>query len=297
MPAPKNWSKVRGIAFRSRRFILHRDSAVDALTETDHGAAPNRADAARTPAQSESLSAKPKRIVTMRQRLLWLLLLGLVVAILVLIARHGAGTVGPLTTDEFGSLAYKLAILVFLAAALFAIFRDRLTEAVMGALLWAVIGIVLVIGYSYRYEVNQVADRVIAELMPGHVISHGRSAEVARTSSGDFAISAQINGARVHMVVDTGATSVVLTAEDAKAAGLPLALLNYSVNIETANGRARAAPVTLDRVAMGELEERSVEALVAQPGQLRTSLLGMSFLNRLQSWQVNGDRLMLKGYP
>jgi hypothetical protein len=69
-----------------------------------------------------------------RHRLLWLLLLGVVVASLVLIARHGAGTVGPLTTDEFGSLAYRLAILVFLAASLFAIFRDRLTEAVMGAM-------------------------------------------------------------------------------------------------------------------------------------------------------------------
>ena len=288
---------MRGIAFRCRRFILHRDSAAHALIETDNGAARNRAYAARLPTQSESRSAPLKRIVTVRQRLLWLLLLGLVVAILVLIARHGTGTVGPLTTDEFGSLAYKLAILVFLGVALFAIFRDRLTEAIMGALLWAVIGVALVIGYSYRYEVHQVADRVMAELMPGHLISHGRSAEVARTSSGDFAISAQINGARVHMVVDTGATSVVLTAEDAKAAGLPLALLNYTVNIETANGRARAAPVTLDRIAMGELEERSVEALVVQPGQLRTSLLGMSFLNRLQSWQVNGDRLMLKGYP
>ena len=297
MLSPKRWNKAQGIAFRCRPFILHRDSAADALTETDNGAARNLAYPARSGAQSESLSAPLERIVTVRQRLLWLLLLGLVVAILVMIARRGAGTVGPLTTDEFGSLAYKIAILVFLAAALFAIFRDRLTEAIMGALLWAVIGIVLVIGYSYRYEVNQVADRVIAELMPGHVISHGRTAEVARTSSGDFAISAQINGSRVHMVVDTGATSVVLTAEDAKAAGLPLALLNYSVNIETAMGRTRAAPVTLDRVAMGELEERSVEALVVQPGQLRTSLLGMSFLNRLQNWQVNGDRLMLKGFP
>jgi aspartyl protease family protein len=277
--------------------MLHRDSAADDLTATDDAAAHNRAYAARSPEQFESLPASLKRIVTVRQRLLWLLLLGLVVAILVVIARHGAGTVGPLTTDEFGSFAYKLALLAFLGTALFVIFRDRLTEAIMGALLWAVIGIALVIGYSYRYEVHQVADRVIAELMPGHVISHGRSAEVARTSSGDFAISAQINGARVHMVVDTGATSVVLTAEDAKLAGLPLALLNYTVNIETANGRARAAPVTLDRIAMGELEERSVEALVVQPGQLRTSLLGMSFLNRLQSWQVNGDRLMLKGYP
>jgi len=235
-------------------------------------------------------------VIAVRQRLLWLLLLGLVVAILVLVAQRGAGTVGPLSSDEFGSLAFKLAILIFLGAALFTIFRGRFTEAIMGALLWAVIGLVLVIGYSYRYEVHQVADRVLAELMPGHVISHGRTAEVARTGAGDFAVSAQINGARVHMVVDTGASSVVLTPDDAKAAGLPLALLNYTVSIETANGRARAAPVTLDRIAMGELEERSVEALVVQPGQLRTSLLGMSFLNRLQSWQVSGDRLMLKGY-
>jgi aspartyl protease family protein len=287
-----------GIAFRCHLFILFCDSAAHAFTEADNGAAGNRTSVVRLRPHFvvESVPVPPKRIVTVRHRLLWLLLLGLVVAILVLIARHGAGTVGPLTTDEFGSLAYKVAILIFLAGALFAIFRDRVTEAIMGALLWAVIGLVLVVGYSYRYEVNQVADRVIAELIPGHVISHGRSAEVARTGSGDFAISAQINGARVHMVVDTGATSVVLTAEDAKAAGLPLALLNYTVNIETANGRARAAPVTLDRIAMGELEERSVEALVVQPGQLRTSLLGMSFLNRLQSWQVNGDRLMLKGY-
>jgi aspartyl protease family protein len=99
------------------------------------------------------------------------------------------------------------------------------------------------------------------------------------------------------MVLDTGASSVVLTHADARAAGLPLDMLDYSVNIDTANGRTHAAPVTLDRLTIGGLEERSVDALVVQPGQLRTSLLGMSFLNRLQSWQVSGDRLMLKGYP
>ncbi len=190
----------------------------------------------------ESINSASRGIITVRDRLLWLLLLGIVIALLLLLGRHGGGTVGPPTTDEFGSLAYKLAILFFLVGALFAIFRDRLTEAITGAMLWAVIGIALVIGYSYRYEVHQVADRVMAELVPGHVISHGRTAEVARTGSGDFAISAQINGGRVHMVVDTGATSVVLTAEDAKTAGLPLALLKYTVSVETANGRYRAAP-------------------------------------------------------
>ena len=233
----------------------------------------------------------------MRQRLFWFLLIGLLIAILMLIAQHGVGTVGPLSTEDFGSLAYKLAILVFLAAVLATMFRERFTQAITAALLWVVVGLLLVIGYTYRFELAEVADRVLAELIPGHVISHGRTVEVARTSGGDFAISGQINGARVALVLDTGASSVVLTPEDAKAAGLPLDLLNYTVSIDTANGRTRAAPVTLDRITIGGLEERSVEALVVQPGQLRTSLLGMSFLNRLQSWQVVGDRLVLKGYP
>ena len=232
----------------------------------------------------------------MRRRLLWLLLIGILIAILILVAQHGVGTVGPLSTSDFGSLTYKILILVFLAAAVLTMFRERFTQAIVAALLWVVVGLLLVIGYSYRFELSDVVDRVLAELIPGHVISHGRSVEVARTSAGDFDLTAQINGARLPMVLDTGASSVVLTHDDAKAAGLPLEVLNYTVNIDTANGRTRAAPVTIDRIAVGGLEERSVEALVVQPGQLRTSLLGMSFLNRLQSWQVNGDRLILRGY-
>ncbi len=77
----------------------------------------------------------------------------------------------------------------------------------------------------------------------------------------------------------------------------PLEVLNYSVNVDTANGRARAAPVTLDRLSIGGIIERSVPALIAQPGQLRTSLLGMTFLNRLESWEVRGDKLLMRGYP
>jgi len=236
-------------------------------------------------------------VSTVRQRLLWFLLIGLLIAILVIVAQHGVGTVGPLSTGDFGSLAYKIAILVFLAAAVSTMFRERFVQAITAALLWVVVGLLLVIGYTYRFELHNVADRVMAEVIPGHVISHGRTVEVARTSDGDFDISAHINGSRVPMVLDTGASSVVLTQDDAKAAGLPIDLLNYTVSIDTANGRARAAPVTLDRVAIGALEERSIDALVVQPGQLRTSLLGMSFLNRLQTWQVSGDRLILKGFP
>jgi aspartyl protease family protein len=232
-----------------------------------------------------------------RQRFLWLLLVGVSLALLILIARHGEGTVGSLSTGDFSSLAYKLLLLVFLAGTVMTMFRERFTQAITAAMLWVVVGLLLVVGYAYRFELHDIADRVIAELAPGHVVSQGRTVAVARTNNGDFSISAQINGAHIAMVLDTGASSVVLTRDDARAAGLPLEVLSYTVNIDTANGRTRAAPVTLDRVAVGALVERSVDALVAQPGQLKTSLLGMSFLNRLQSWEVSGDRLILRGYP
>ncbi len=133
--------------------------------------------------------------------------------------------------------------------------------------------------------------------MPGRAASRGvRTVEIVRGRSGDFQVSAQVNGARSSMVLDTGASAVVLTQEAAKAAGLPLEVLAYNVNVDTANGRTRAAAVTLDRLAVGDIVERSVPALIAQPGQLRTNLLGMSFLNRLESWEVRGDKLIMRGY-
>ena len=233
----------------------------------------------------------------MRQRLLLLLCLGVLIAIFIVLANQGPATGGALSSRDFSSLAYKIGLVVFIAGTVLTLFRERFAQAVTAAMLWMAVGVLLVVGYSYRFELHQVADRVLAELVPGHVVSQGRSVAVARTSGGDFAINAQINGARVPMVLDTGASSVVLTREDAKAAGLPIEVLDYTVNIDTANGRTRAAPVTLDRVAVGSLVERSVDALVAQPGQLKTSLLGMSFLNRLESWEVRGDRLLLHGSP
>ena len=233
----------------------------------------------------------------MHRPLFWFLLLGLLTALAVIFFHSSEGTVGPLSVHDFGALAYRLALLVFLGATAIVLFRRHFAQALKAALLWIVVGFALVGAYSYRFELRDILDHVLAELVPGHAITRGRTVEIARTSSGDFAIAAQINGARVAMVLDTGASSVVLTREAAKAAGLPLEVLDYTVSVETANGRARAAPVKLDHVAIGGLVERSVDALVAQPGQLRTSLLGMSFLNRLQSWEVRGDRLFLRGYP
>jgi len=231
----------------------------------------------------------------MRGRLLWVLLLILGIGSLALVLRHDQGTIAGFETGDFASLVYKIALLIFIGGSVLALFRDRLAEAFQAAAFWVVVGLLLAVGYTYRYDLRDIGDRVLSELLPGRAVSRsGGIVEVARGNRGEFQIVAEINGARVSTVYDTGASAVVLTQEAAKAAGLPLDFLNYSVLVETANGRARAAPVTLDRIRVGEITERAVPALIAQPGQLRTSLLGMSFLTRLKSSEVRGDRLVLR---
>jgi clan AA aspartic protease (TIGR02281 family) len=141
------------------------------------------------------------------------------------------------------------------------------------------------------------AGDTVSQLLHNRPRSPARAVQIARGQSGEFALQARINGVSAPMVIDTGATSVVLTYETAKAAGLPLELLEYDVDVETAGGHTKAARLTLDRLAIGHLVERSVPALVVQRGQMKTNLLGMSFLDRLESWEVRADRLMLHGYP
>jgi aspartyl protease family protein len=231
------------------------------------------------------------------RRLTWVFVLGVALSLAALIATNDQDAIANLLRHDVGSLALKLVLLIFIGGLVLVLFRERLSQALEAMLFWAVVGLLLVVGYTYRFELRDVADRVIAELIPGHVAGHGRDVQVVRGHSGDFAVAAHINGARISMVLDTGASSVVLTQETAKAAGLPIEVLNYTVNVDTANGHTRAAAVTLDRLAVGGLTERSVPALVAQAGQLKTNLLGMTFLNRLESWEVRGDKLRMRGNP
>ncbi|WP_315833144.1 TIGR02281 family clan AA aspartic protease [Bradyrhizobium prioriisuperbiae] len=141
------------------------------------------------------------------------------------------------------------------------------------------------------------ARHAVTHVFTAQAVLNKRIAEIPRGTGGEFALRARINGVNTPMVIDTGASWVVLTYDTAKAAGLPLELLDYNVDIETANGRTRAARLTLDRLAIGKLVERSVPALVLPRGQMKTNLLGMSFLDRLESWEVRADKLMLRGYP
>jgi aspartyl protease family protein len=174
-------------------------------------------------------------------------------------------------------------------------------EPVRGAnpkkLLGAGFAVTLVLLIGYTVGSSDLWNRVTGKNLFDSGSTLAQTADVARSRDGSFLVVAQVNGSRVAFVIDTGASAVILTQDAAKAARLPLGNLTYSVDIETANGPAHAAAITLDLLTVGGITERSVSALVAQPGQLNTSLLGMSFLNRLESWEVHGDRLVMRSYP
>jgi aspartyl protease family protein len=116
-----------------------------------------------------------------------------------------------------------------------------------------------------------------------------------RRLDGHFTANVEVNGKTMSMIVDTGASTIVLRPEDAAKAGIDVSRLTYKVPVLTANGRTVAARVYVDKVAIGPLDRQRVEALVAQPGAMTQSLLGMSFLSRLRSYEFSGDFLTLRG--
>ncbi len=125
--------------------------------------------------------------------------------------------------------------------------------------------------------------------------AHGPEAAAARARDGHFYFDGQVNGAPLHMMFDTGATMVVLRAEEAAGLGIDPSTLSYSQGVRTANGRTQVAAVLLPRLTVGGITRLNVPAAVARAGQLSINLLGQSFLARLPGYRQDGDRLVLLG--
>jgi aspartyl protease family protein len=175
-------------------------------------------------------------------------------------------------------------------------FRGRWGQGLAALLLWAAIFAGLVGGYAYRSELREFSARVISEVAPGQpVVTPSGEVVIARRIDGSFSVAGRMNGREVRFIFDTGASTVVLMASTAETLGYRSAALNYTVPVSTANGRTLAAPVILDSLSVGAITERRVRALVAKPGALHENLLGMTFLERLASYEVRGNRLILRG--
>ncbi len=137
-------------------------------------------------------------------------------------------------------------------------------------------------GFATSSELNQTSGP-----------ARSSAVELTAGRSGHFETNAYLNGRPVNVLVDTGATLVSMSFEDARAAGIHVRDSDFRYVTQTANGTARAARVTLDEVSIGDIKVRNVAASVAEPGRLHVTLLGMSFLGRLK-FQMQSGRLTLE---
>lgn len=160
--------------------------------------------------------------------------------------------------------------------------------------LWTAIAVALFAGYSYRFELLAIKDRMVAELLPRVGVEVAPGAVSFRAdASGHFVVEATVDGIDIRFLVDTGASDVVLSPADAERLGFDLKKLNYTRRFETANGIVVGAPVRLGSVAIGSIVVADVRATV-NGAPMQNSLLGMSFLGRLSGYQVSRDTLVLR---
>ncbi len=199
-----------------------------------------------------------------------------------------------LTQDQTARAIPLVIILTLLASALVGR-RHKLGEIVASFAVWIAIGAVFFVGYALRDDFSRIGQRLMSELRPGAAIVDPETGNVhiSRSFGGSFRVDAEINGASVPMIFDTGASAVVLSASDARSAGIDTGSLDFSVPVQTANGTGFAAPVRLERIEIGNITRSGIRAFVAQEGALETSLLGMTFLETLSRYTVSGDALEL----
>lgn len=192
-------------------------------------------------------------------------------------------------------VVHSLVLLSVIGSSLLLTLRNQsLGTSIRHALIWIALGLILVVGYSYRDVFEDMSARVGAEIDPTTPANmEAGVVKIVAANDGHFHTAAEINGRRVRLLVDTGATSVALTADDAIRAGYDLTTLVFNQPISTANGTNFAARIRLDTVQIGNIKMHDVTGMVTKEG-LNQSLLGMSFLSRLQSIETQGDRLILR---
>jgi aspartyl protease family protein len=124
--------------------------------------------------------------------------------------------------------------------------------------------------------------------------TNARMVTIPRDSRGHFQIEARVDGRQLTFMVDTGASTIALTASAAARLGIHPAPRDFTINVRTANGIARAAPVRLNMVEVGDLVVRDVAALVSADGALSENLLGLSFLTKLRRFEYTNGKLVLE---
>ena len=225
------------------------------------------------------------------RRLIWIALVLAAIAGLVELSRLFPGAV---TSEDEPRLVYMIGWLALLSSGLVFSRQIKLGEAARNIAIWIAVAGVLAIGYSFQDELASIGTRLKSELLPGDaVVSGDHVLTLTQEESGNFYVYGEANGTRIRFLVDTGASDIVLSPADAGRIGIDLATLHFMRGYETANGIGSGAPYTIDRLTVGPIQLADVSISINRT-DMRTSLLGMSFLKRMRSFEFRGRTLIIR---
>lgn len=217
--------------------------------------------------------------------------------LVVLIYNHETGLSFGLPNTDLASLVYLGLLGAVVGAGVVGAHRN-IGEMIRNLLIWAVLILGLATGWLYQEQAREMMLRVAGGLTPGRPVTvsdaNGEAVLIRKSLNGHFEAAGRVNGEPVSFLIDTGATSIALSHDDALRIGFTDDDLNYSLVINTANGQARAAAVRLDTVVVGTVQRSGLRAMVAEPGRLGQSLLGMNFISSLTAFEMRRDEVILR---
>jgi aspartyl protease family protein len=221
---------------------------------------------------------------------IWLAALaGLVLAIF-LLSRAFPGE-GQLSNPDF---IQTLAVLALVSSSLLFVRHFKPGEIIRNILLWLGVGAVLVIGFVYQDELMELGRRLRTELIPGTPVQTAANEMVISAGEGGgFHVYGKVNDTPVRFLVDTGASAIVLSPADARRMGLDLKALAFDRAYETANGIGYGASAVVDELTIGHIRLAKVPVSI-NGAPMSSSLLGMTFLNRMKSFNISGRKLVLR---
>ena len=215
----------------------------------------------------------------------------------VLIFNHETGMSFGLPNDDLASLIYLGLLGAVVGAGVVGAHRD-IGEMIKNLLAWTVIILGLATGWLYQDQAKEMVLRAAGGLAPGRPVTvsdqNGSAVLIRKSLNGHFEAAGAVNGEPVSFLIDTGATSIVLTHDDALRIGFSDDDLSYTLVINTANGQAHAAAIRLETVTIGPLIRSGLRAMVAEPGRLDQSLLGMNFISSLTAFEMRRDEVILR---
>ena len=196
--------------------------------------------------------------------------------------------------DFYLELVRLVGVLALVASGLVYVRRVKFGEVVRNLSIWTGLAAVVLLGYTYRTELSQIVDRVSGELILGQATNSGPNEHLIIASmDGHFYLKGKANGKDIRFMIDTGASDIILSPQAASRVGIDLKSLKFTQRYQTANGIGFGAHHWLKSLSIGPFRFSEIKVSINQ-SEMSESLLGMSFLERLQSFEFRGDKLYLR---